>query len=53
MAVAGIAFIAISLSDFGDVVKIIGGIILIGYYVRRWYLMEKNNTNKNSNETSS
>lgn len=45
MSLAGIVFLAISVSGVEISLKIIGSIFFIGYTVRRWYLMERNHKN--------
>ncbi len=46
LSIAGVLFLAVSLSQFDVGLKILGTLIFIGYNIRRWYLMEKN-INKN------
>ena len=40
-------YFAISLTDIDYIMKIIVFILTIGYTVRRWYLLEKNNKDEN------
>jgi hypothetical protein len=50
MALSGAIFFLISVSDLAEWIKIIGGVILIAYYIRRWVLMEKNNKLKKTQD---
>jgi hypothetical protein len=50
MALSGALFFIISVSDIAEWIKIIGGVILIAYYIRRWILMEKNNKLKKTQD---
>lgn len=36
-------FVALTFSEAENVLKIIAGILLIGYQIDKWYLMRKNN----------
>lgn len=47
LTIAAILFSVVTFSDFELSVKFFGGIIFIGYNIRRWFIMEK----KHKNET--
>jgi len=50
LSIAGLVYLVVSISEFDISLKILGSILFIGFNIRRWYLMEKNN-NKNGSST--
>tara|TARA_R110000868_G_scaffold234980_1_gene488678 strand:+ start:844 stop:1038 length:195 start_codon:yes stop_codon:yes gene_type:complete len=50
VSMAGLVFALITFSNLELSIKITGSIIFVGYTIRRWYLMEKKNKNKNKED---
>ncbi|GAB3708545.1 hypothetical protein GCM10028861_00280 [Flavobacterium koreense] len=47
LSIAGLAFLAVSVSSLDVSLKILGSILFIGFNIRRWYIMEKNHKQGN------
>lgn len=43
ISIAGVLFIALNFSGLDIGLRIIGSIVFIGYNIRRWHIMEKQN----------
>ena len=55
VSIAALLFGLVSISNLGDTTKVIAGLVVIGFTLRRWYIMENKFQNKNNSddETSS
>jgi arginine exporter protein ArgO len=47
LSILGVSYLILSSLNVEFALKIIGSVFFIGYTLRRWYLMEKDNKNNN------